>query len=151
MTVPRYWRENKSRYNLIGSYCKDTDTYHFPRRAIDPKAGRKSLKSMKEYQFKGTGTIVAATTVYQPQTGYEIYGPYTVGIVELDEGAKITAHIVDIEPELVKPGMKVKSVFRKLGEDSESGVIHYGTKFAPIEVKEKKEMEEIETVSDVEL
>ncbi len=36
---------------------------------------------------------------------------------------------MDCEPEHVKPGMKVKSVFRKLGEDSESGILHYGTKF----------------------
>jgi len=107
-------------------------------RAIDPEPGRKSFSSMEEYQFKGRGTIVASTTVYQPQTGYEIYGPYSMAIVELDEGAIITAHIVDIEPELVKPGIKVKSVFRKLGEDSEDGIIHYGTKFAPIEIEEKE-------------
>lgn len=151
MTVPRYWRENKSRYNLIGSYCKTTDTYHFPKRAIDPEAGRESLSSMEEYQFKGTGKIIASTTVYQPQTGYEIYGPYSIAIVELDEGARITSHIVDIEPEMVKPGIKVKSVFRKLGEDSKSGIIHYGTKFAPMKIEEKEETEEIESVSGVEL
>ena len=36
---------------------------------------------------------------------------------------------MDCTPESVKSGMKVKSVFRKLGEDSESGILHYGTKF----------------------
>jgi hypothetical protein len=38
--------------------------------------------------------------------------------------------------------MKVKSVFRKLGEDSESGILHYGTKFIlseDIEVEEDNE------------
>ena len=47
----------------------------------------------------------------------------------MDEGPRLTSQIVDCDPEIVKPGMKVKSVFRKLGEDSESGILHYGTKF----------------------
>jgi hypothetical protein len=29
--------------------------------------------------------------------------------------------------------MKVKSVFRKIATDGESGIIHYGTKFVPVE------------------
>ena len=32
-----------------------------------------------------------------------------------------------------KIGMRVKSVFRKIGTDGESGIIHYGTKFVPVE------------------
>jgi hypothetical protein len=38
--------------------------------------------------------------------------------------------------------MKVKSVFRKLGEDSESGILHYGTKFIINEDNEVEETEE---------
>ena len=84
---------------------------------------------MEDYQFKGTGTVVTPTVVHQAQTGYEMFGPYCMAIIELDEGPKITSQIVDCEPNNVKSGMKVKSVFRKLGEDSESGILHYGTKF----------------------
>ena len=84
---------------------------------------------MEDYQFKGTGTVVTPTVVYQAQTGYEMFGPYCMAIIELDEGPRITSQIVDCAPDSVKPGMKVKSVFRKLGEDSESGILHYGTKF----------------------
>ena len=29
--------------------------------------------------------------------------------------------------------MRVKSVFRKNATDDESGIIHYGTKFVPVE------------------
>jgi uncharacterized OB-fold protein len=42
----------------------------------------------------------------------------------------LTAQIVCDPPE-VKIGMRVKSVFRKLGEDGPDGVIYYGTKFIP--------------------
>jgi len=149
MSVPRFWRELDTRYNLIGSYCKITKTYHYPRRSFNPEAGRESIGSMKDYQFKGTGEIVSSTVVHQAQTGYEMFGPYCVAIIELDEGPKITTQIVDCEPESVKPGMKVKSVFRKLGEDSESGILHYGTKFIINEDSELDETEE--NIPDIEV
>ena len=75
-----------------------------------------------------------------------MHGPYPLAMVELDEGARVTAQIVDVTPELVKRGMHVKAVFRKLGEDSESGIIYYGTKFAPVDEPEQEEEETAESV-----
>ena len=78
-------------------------------------------------------------------------GPsFVIAIIELEEGPRITSQVVDCEPEIVKPGMKVKSVFRKLGEDSESGILHYGTKFIPDEVLQT-ENDEGDDIADVEL
>ena len=137
MSVARFWRELDSRYNLVGSYCKITDTYHYPKRSFNPEAGRDSIGNMEDYQFNGNVKIVSSTVVHQAQSGYEMFGPYCMAIIELDEGPKITSQVVDCEPEMVKPGMKVKSVFRKLGEDSESGILHYGTKFVIDEIPEE--------------
>jgi len=150
MSVPRFWRELDSRYNLIGSYCKITKTYHYPKRSFNPDAGRDSIGNMVDYQFKGTGKIINSTVVHQAQTGYEMFGPYCMAIIELEEGPRITSQIVDYEPEAVKPGMKVKSVFRKLGEDSESGILHYGTKFIIDEVQEEDD-DDNDNLPDVEL
>ena len=72
-----------------------------------------------------------------------------MAIIKLDEGPRITSQIVDCDPKTVKPGMKVKAVFRKLGEDSESGILHYGTKFALKEIPEIEE--EDESLSNIEL
>ena len=44
----------------------------------------------------------------------------------------MTSQII-CDPEDVKIGMKVKSVFRRIATDGESGIIHYGTKFVPVE------------------
>ena len=150
MSVPRFWRELDTRYNLIGSYCKITETYHYPRRSFNPEAGRESIGSMEDYKFKGTGTVVTATVVHQAQTGYEMFGPYCMAIIELDEGPKITSQIVDCEPSNVKSGMKVKSVFRKLGEDSESGILHYGTKFVLFDNPDDEEIVE-DNIENIEL
>jgi hypothetical protein len=105
---------------------------------------------MVDYQFKGTGKIINSTVVHQAQAGYEMFGPYCMAIIELEEGPRITSQIVDYEPEAVKPGMKVKSVFRKLGEDSESGILHYGTKFIIDEVQ-KEDDDDNDNLPDVEL
>ena len=58
--------------------------------------------------------------------------PYVLAIVKLDEGPQITTQIV-MDPAQGEIGMKVKSVFRKIATDGESGIIHYGTKFVPVE------------------
>ncbi len=115
MSVPRFWRELDTRYNLIGSYCKITKTYHYPRRSFNPEAGRESIGSMEDYQFKGTGEIVSSTVVHQAQTGYEMFGPYCIAIIKLDEGPQITTQI---------------------------GILHYGTKFILNEVSNLEEPEE---------
>ena len=149
MAVPRFWREMPVRYNLIGSHCTGCDMYHYPPRAMCSGCHRESLGKMEEHQFAGTGQVVACTVVYQPQQGYEMHGPYPMAMIEMDEGARITAQIVDVAPELVKRGMRVEAVFRKLGEDSESGIIYYGTKFTPVEELEPEE-EDVESADSVE-
>ena len=63
---------------------------------------------------------------------FEHTTPYVLAIVELDEGPRLTTQIA-CNPEEVKIGMRVKSVFRRVTADGESGVIHYGTKFVPVE------------------
>ena len=142
MAVPRFWRELPVRYNLIGSHCTHCDMYHYPPRSMCSGCHRESIGKLEEYQFAGTGQVVACTVVYQPQQGYEMHGPYPMAMIEMDEGARITAQIVDVAPEMVKRGMRVKAVFRKLGEDSESGIIYYGTKFTPVEELEPEEEDE---------
>ena len=140
MSVPRFWRELDSRYNLVGSYCKITKTYHYPKRSFNPDAGRDSIGNMVDYQFNGTGTVVSSTVVHQAQSGYEMFGPYCMAIIELEEGPRLTSQVVDCDP---------ISVFRKLGEDSESGILHYGTKFIIDEIQDEEEVDD--NLPDVEL
>jgi uncharacterized protein len=128
MTVPRFWRKIPNRYNLIGTKCENCNTYYFPPRPVCPPCRRKG--AIREHQFEGSGKIVTHTTIYSAPEGFSMMTPYVLAIVELDEGPKLTAQIV-CDPSEVKIGMRVKSVFRKLGEDGPDGVIYYGTKFIP--------------------
>ena len=61
--------------------------------------------------------------------GYEEFVPYTVAMIELDEGPLVTAQLTDVEHDEVEIGMPVEMVTRKLREDGEDGLIVYGYKF----------------------
>ena len=129
MSIPRFWRSIKSRYNLIATKCLSCGGTYFPPRAICPKCRRRSR--LEEVKLGGNGEIVSYTVIHSPPEGFDHKGPYIMAVVKLDEGPCLTTQIVDCEPEDLKIGMKVKKVFRRIREDGEAGLIHYGFKFKP--------------------
>lgn len=133
MAVPRLWRKLKNLYNLIGTRCEKCGRDYYPPRNMCPTC--KTSGKIVPFKFKGTGEVVTYTVVHSAAKGFEKQVPYVLAIVGLDEGPKLTAQIVCDPSEMNKIfiGMKVKSVFRKLGEESGSGMIYYGAKFAPQE------------------
>jgi len=52
-----------------------------------------------------------------------------LAIIELEEGPKLTAEIVDCSLDEVEIGKKAEGVFRKILEKGKKGVIQYGYKF----------------------
>ena len=133
--VPRFWREIPQRYNLIGNQCGSCNKIYFPPRESCPYCRRKSMGKMKELKFSGKGKVVTYSIIHTAPEHFEGQAPYPIAIIELEEGPKITAQIVDCEVDDVKIGMKVQSTFRKIQEDGYIGAIHYGYKFKPLEVK----------------
>ncbi|MEE8402308.1 MAG: Zn-ribbon domain-containing OB-fold protein [Candidatus Hydrothermarchaeaceae archaeon] len=129
--IPRFWRNLKSRYNLIGTKCLNCGDIHFPPRHFCPKCRR--LSRLENFKMEGRGEIVTYTVIHTAMEGFEGQIPYALAIVKLSDGPMLTTQIVDCEIGEVKVGMKVKSVFRKIQEDGEAGLIHYGYKFKPVE------------------
>lgn len=132
MANPRYWRENPSRYNLIGMKCGNCGTVYFPPRSICPKCRRKSLGKMSSFKLSGKGRVYSYTVVHDPMPDFSLMKPYIMAMVEMEEGIKITAQLVDCEPDRVSIGMPVETTLRKLGEEGSSGIIRYGYKFRPV-------------------
>ncbi|TET91994.1 MAG: Zn-ribbon domain-containing OB-fold protein [Methanomassiliicoccales archaeon] len=131
MGIPRFWRETPSRYNLIGTKCGSCGMIHFPPRVICPSCHRKSIGKMERTHLSGKGTIVSYSIVHDAPHSFEMQKPYVVAIIELEGGCRLTAPIIDCSPSDVAIGMDVEATFRKLGEQGEDGVIHYGYKFRP--------------------
>ncbi|HEV8594100.1 MAG TPA: Zn-ribbon domain-containing OB-fold protein [Thermoplasmata archaeon] len=132
MAIPRFWREIPSRYNLVGSKCGNCGALDFPPRAVCPRCGRRSIGKMERMKLGGKGKVVTFSIVHDAPKAFDIMKPYVLAIVEMDEGVRITSQIIDVDPAVVKIGMPVETAFRKLGEDGEAGVIHYGYKFRPL-------------------
>lgn len=132
MQAPRFWRALDQRYNLIGVRCERCGDAIFPSRSLCPKCRHLSVGKLRAEQFSGDGEVVSFTTVHVAPLGFELQTPYVLAIVKLAEGPKLTTQIVDCKPDEVKIGMKVHKVFRRVTEDGEAGVIHYGYKFSPV-------------------
>jgi len=128
--VAFHWRGFKERYGLVGSKCEHCNRYFFPVRLMCPECRRKG--KTKEHRFAGKGKVFSFTVVRTPPSGFELYIPYIMAIVELDEGARVVSQIVDCSPEEVEIGMPVESCFRKIREENKSGLILYGFKFRPV-------------------
>ncbi len=133
MGIPRFWREIRQRYKGIGVKCENCEKVYFPPRDICPECGRKSYNKMEEHELKGTGEIITYTEVQDPRPEFKDLTPYIMAIVEMEEGVRLTGHIVDVDYEDVEKGMKVEASMRKLGEESPDGLIYYGYKFWPLD------------------
>lgn len=131
-TAPRFWRQNPSRYNLIGIKCNSCGKNYFPPRAICPICHRKSVGKIEPLKFKGEGAIFSFSEVHEGIDERATLKPYFVAMVELDEGPKITGQVIDCDACDLKIGARVRTVLRKLSEEGSAGVIHYGYKFVPV-------------------
>jgi uncharacterized OB-fold protein len=127
-TPSRYWREIPQRYRLEAGKCKGCGMVLFPPRLICPECHGREFEPVK---LADTGTVLTYTVIRVPPQQFVDQSPYAVGVVELDDGVRLTGQIVDCDFSDLKIGQKVKIEFRKIYDIGESGVICYGYKFVP--------------------
>ncbi len=58
--------------------------------------------------------------------------PFAMGVIQMDDGARLTTQIVDVPFDQVKIGLPVKLEFRRISSEGEAGIIHYGHKAVPL-------------------
>ena len=58
--------------------------------------------------LSGRGSVAGFTVVNVPAPKFEQYAPFAVAHINLEENAKITARLIDIDPEKVEIGLKVE-------------------------------------------
>jgi len=127
-TPSRYWREIPQRYRLEAAKCKNCGFIAFPPRQICPRCHSRSFETIV---LPEAGKVVTYTIIRVPPQPFSDQAPYAVGIVELDNGVRLTGQIVDCPFEDLKIGQRVKIEFRKIYQDGDAGVIYYGYKFVP--------------------
>ena len=130
MEVPRHWRLKQQRYALVGEVCPHCDAKIFPPRDVCPNCGG---EAKTQYAFSGKGKVYSYTIMRDAPAGYEENIPYTVAVVALDEGPKVTAQLTDLGEQPVEIGMPVEMVTRRIRQDGdEHGMLVYGYKFRPV-------------------
>lgn len=130
MEIPRHWRLKQQRYALVGETCPHCQTKLFPPRDVCPSCGG---EAKTPYTFSGKGKVYSYTVMTDAPAGYQEQAPYTVALVQLDEGPMITAQLTDLGEQPVEIGMPVEMVTRKIRSDGdERGMLVYGYKFRPV-------------------
>ncbi|MHA1819185.1 MAG: Zn-ribbon domain-containing OB-fold protein [Promethearchaeota archaeon] len=113
-----YLKENK----VMGSKCKKCGQLFLPPKKICNKCGS---TDMEWFEFKGTGTLETFTLIhvggrYFVNQGYGRKKPYCFGVVKMEEGIRISGHVVgptrefEYDPNNFKIGMPVKVKFLKV-------------------------------------
>jgi uncharacterized OB-fold protein len=87
-------------HKLMASRCKKCGGVYVPPRAICPKCQSEELEWV---ETSGKGTLAAFTVIWSGPTfmveqGFDRKNPYISGIVELQEGTRISARITGIDP-----------------------------------------------------
>lgn len=126
MSIARDWRLNRQRYRLIGEVCNTCGAKIFPPRDVCPEC---EAPAQEPFLFSGRGEVYSYSTVYNPPKGFEEFAPYTVALVQLEEGPLVAAQLTDLDEGELRIGMPVEMVTRRVRSEGDEGVIAYGYKF----------------------
>jgi len=80
---------------LLGLKCNQCGTVNVPPKMV---CGSCASPDMEIVELSGKGTIQTFTTVFVAAEGREAEAPYTIVMVELDEGPWIMGNLIDIDP-----------------------------------------------------
>jgi uncharacterized OB-fold protein len=99
-----FW-EGIARGKLVLQYCTVAKRFqHYPK----PVSGFTGRRTLEWREVAGTGTIYACTVVRIPGPGVEGRIPLCVATVELDEGVRIIANVLNCAPADLAIGKRVK-------------------------------------------
>ena len=93
--------------------CRDCGSYVFiPQPCCTSCLG----EDLEWVESSGRGTLYSYTVVHRPQQpSFEV--PYTVVIVELEEGWHMLSNLVDCEADEVEIGMPLEVVYREMSDE----------------------------------
>lgn len=88
-----YWDGAKEGKLMLQS-CTDCDKPYFPPRPFCPLCGSRAVKA---FEASGKGRLHSYVINHMPAPGYT--PPFTVAVVELEEGPRMMSNILECPPE----------------------------------------------------
>jgi hypothetical protein len=125
MITARYHREIPQRYRLEAGKCQKCGQVHFPPRRVCSKCKGTTFETI---HLSEEGRLVTFTVVRVASDKFSKQTPFVVGIVELNDGLRLTTQLADVDVDKVEIDQKVKLVFRRIQEDGRAGILCYGYK-----------------------
>jgi uncharacterized protein len=122
----QFWRIRDRYYRLMGNRCDDCGAEFFPPVYKCRECGSRHLT---DKHMPRTGKILTHTQLHEPLPGFESEVPLNLAVIELQNGVRVLAQIVDTPLEKIETGAKAKAVIRRVQVDGDSGQILYGYKF----------------------
>ena len=107
---------------LMGSRCKDCGAFSFPPRADceDCMSG-----NFEFVELSGKSTLQTFTKIVAAPTGFEDVVPYTVGVVDLEEGGRALAWFGDtVQEDKIEIGMDLQ-VVPQIFDEEENIKVYY--------------------------
>ena len=129
MPPARSWRNYPQTYRLEAARCKKCQKVFFPPRLVCNKC---ASREFERFNMQRTGKVVTHTIIRTPADAFSGESPFALGIVQMDDGPRLTTQIVDVQFDQVKIGLPVKLEFRRISAEGDSGIIHYGHKAVPL-------------------
>ncbi len=107
MDTAPFWDALKQR-KLVLQRCADCDAYQHPPR---PMCHNCNGFNVEWVESKGRGEVYSWIIVTVPSHPFFWEVPYNVVLVEMHEGVRLFANLVDVAPEEIKEGMPVRADF----------------------------------------
>jgi uncharacterized OB-fold protein len=107
VTAP-FWEAARD-HRLILQRSRKTGRYVFYPRAVSPFGAGDTLEWVPA---SGRGTVYSFTVARRPTAPqWSADTPYVIAVIELEEGVRMTANLVDCDPGAVRVGMPVEVTF----------------------------------------
>ncbi|HVK94783.1 MAG TPA: OB-fold domain-containing protein [Noviherbaspirillum sp.] len=101
---------------LMLQYCTEAKKFQYYPRPVSIYTGRRTLEWR---EVSGMGSIYACTVVRIPGPGLDGRLPLCVATVELDEGVRMIANIVNCAPEDMAIGKRVMLAWDRLTDEQQ--------------------------------
>jgi uncharacterized OB-fold protein len=100
-----------SEKRLMAAKCNECGTVLLPPKPMCTKCLSTNLKWI---ELEGAGKLLSYTIIHVAPEQFQSITPYTVGIVELQNGLRLPGMIRDVDAEEIRVGMNLKIDFEPL-------------------------------------
>lgn len=105
-----YWDGTREK-KLVIQYCPEAKKYQFFPRPTSIYTGKRNLEWR---EVVGNGQIYSFTITRRTRPPFRGHEPFGIAMVELDEGVRIMADLVNVTEDQLKVGLRVKPYWHPL-------------------------------------